>query len=188
RPLDLDSLSWTCCPARGPVRTSPSQFSVIRTRLSRAAPASGRVGAGQSILFCCGPVGPVLLRLASAQGGLSMPSIPLELEEVGTVTVIRITGKRLLGQALVDEVSQSLLRLAGDPGRAHLLLDFHTVESLSSSMLAVLLSLRKALHAQGGRLALCGLRPELREAFGITGLEQDLNFHHNKQEALQSLR
>jgi anti-anti-sigma factor len=85
-----------------------------------------------------------------------MPSIPLEVEEVGTVTVIRIAGKRLLRQALVDEVSQSLLPLAGDPGRAHLLLDFHTVESLSSSMLAVLLSLRKALRAQGGRLALLG--------------------------------
>jgi anti-anti-sigma factor len=117
-----------------------------------------------------------------------MPSIPLELEEVGTVTVIRITGKRLLGQVLVDGVSQSLLRLAGDPGRAHLLLDFSTVESLSSTVLATLLSLRKALLAQGGRLALCGLRPELREAFVITGLEHSLNLYRTEQEALQSFQ
>ena len=38
RPLDLDILSGA-----GPARTPPSQFSVIWTRLSRAAPASGRV-------------------------------------------------------------------------------------------------------------------------------------------------
>jgi anti-anti-sigma factor len=115
-----------------------------------------------------------------------MTPIPLELEEVGAVTVIRITGKRLLGEALVEDVSQSLLRLAGDPGRAYMLLDFTAVESLSSTVLAALLSLRKALLAHGGRLALCGLRPELREAFAITGLESSLNLYRTEQEALQS--
>jgi anti-anti-sigma factor len=115
-----------------------------------------------------------------------MTPIPLELEEVGAVTVIRITSKRLLGQALVDGVRQSLLRLAGDPGRAYMLLDFSTVESLSSTLLAALLSLRKALLGHGGRLALCGLRPNLREVFVITGLERSLNLYRTEQEALQS--
>jgi anti-anti-sigma factor len=115
-----------------------------------------------------------------------MPPVPLELEEVGEVTVVRITGKRLLEEPLVDGVSKSLLRLAGDPGRTQMLLDFSTVESFSSAVLGALLSLRKALLAQGGRLALCGLRPELREAFTITGLEGTLNLYGTEQEALQS--
>jgi anti-anti-sigma factor len=115
-----------------------------------------------------------------------MPPIPLEIEEVGTVTVVRITGKRLLEEPLVDGVSRSLQRLAGDPGRTQMLLDFSTVESFSSAVLGTLLSLRKTLQAQGGRLALCGLRPELREAFAITGLEGALNLYGTEQEALQS--
>jgi anti-sigma B factor antagonist len=115
-----------------------------------------------------------------------MPPIPLELEEVGTVTVVRITGKRLLQEPLVDAVSRSLQRLAGDPGRTQMLLDFSTVESFSSAVLATLLSLRKTLRDQGGRLALCGLRPELREAFAITGLEGEINIYNTEQEALQS--
>jgi anti-anti-sigma factor len=66
------------------------------------------------------------------------------------------------------------------------LLDFSAVESLSSAVLAALLSLRKALLAQGGRLALCGLRPELREVFAITGMEGSMNLYGTEQEALQS--
>ncbi len=115
-----------------------------------------------------------------------MAPIPLELEEVGQVTIVRITSKRLLEAPQVDGVSQNLLRLASDPGRARMLLDFTAVECLSSSVLAALLSLRRALLGQGGRLALCGLRPELREVFAIAGLERPLNVFGTEQEALQS--
>ena len=115
-----------------------------------------------------------------------MTTVPLELEEVGEVSVIRITSKRLLETPLVDGVSQNLLRLASDPGRARMLLDFSAVECLSSAVLAALLSLRRALQGQGGRLALCGLRPEIREVFAIAGLERPLNIYGTEQEALQS--
>ena len=112
--------------------------------------------------------------------------IPLEMEQVGDVTVVRITHKRLLESAQVEGVSQSLMRLAGDPGRNQMLVDFGTVESLSRTVLATLLLLRKKLTAHGGRLALCGLRPDVREVFAITGLEGALNVYVSEQEALQS--
>lgn len=115
-----------------------------------------------------------------------MLAAPLEVEQVGDVTVIRVTGKRLLETTQIDGMSQTLQRLAGDPGRSSMLLDFNTVEFLSSAVLAALLSLRKALRAHGGRLALCGLRPNVREVFAITGLEGPLNVYPSEQEALQS--
>jgi anti-sigma B factor antagonist len=115
-----------------------------------------------------------------------MSAVPLEVEQVGKVAVIRIIGKRLLEAAQVDGVSQNLLRLADDPGRSQMLLDFKAVEFLSSTVLATLLSLRKALRVHGGRLALCGLRPTVREVFAITGLEGPLNVYASEQEALQS--
>jgi anti-anti-sigma factor len=97
--------------------------------------------------------------------------VPLELEQVGEVTVVRIGGTRLLDGPQVDALGRALLGLAEDPGRAWMVLDFGAVEFLSSAMLPALLSLRKVLLAQGGGLALCGLRPAVGEVFTITGLE-----------------
>ena len=48
----------------------------------------------------------------------------------------------------------------------------------------VLLSLRQALQAQGGRMALCGLRTSVREVFVIAGLARTLNGHATEQEAI----
>jgi anti-sigma B factor antagonist len=115
-----------------------------------------------------------------------MPAVPLELEQVGEVTLVRIGRKRLLDELEVDGVKRNLLRLADDPGRTRMVLDFQSVEALSSSVLAALLSLRKALLTQGGRLALCGLRPEVHEVFVITGLERSLNVYPTEQQALLS--
>jgi anti-anti-sigma factor len=117
-----------------------------------------------------------------------MSGVPLELEEVGQVTVVRITARRLLGQTQVDAISRSLLHLAGDPGRTHMLLDFGAVEALSSSVLAALLSLRGRLLAQHGRLAVCSLSPDVREVFALTGLEGPLNVYATEQEALLSFQ
>jgi anti-sigma B factor antagonist len=117
-----------------------------------------------------------------------MMIVPLELEQVGEVTVVRIAGTRLLDSPQVEALGRSLLGLAEDPGRARLVLDFGGVEFLSSAVLPALLALRKALLAQGGRLALCGLRPDVREIFTIAGLERTLNVHSTEREALLSFR
>jgi anti-sigma B factor antagonist len=116
-----------------------------------------------------------------------MPVVPLELEHVGAVTVVRVTVRRLLDQAEVDRVRQALLRLADDPGR-QLLLDFRAVEALTSTILAALLALRSRLLKAGGRLALCGLRPEIREVFVIASLEGLLNVCPTEQDGLALLQ
>jgi anti-anti-sigma factor len=117
-----------------------------------------------------------------------MLTAPFELEQIGEVTLVRLAGQRLLDGAQVEDLGEALLRLASDPGRARMRLDFGAIEFLSSAVLPVLLSLRQALQAQGGRLALCGLRPGVREVFVIAGLEQALNVHPTERDALHSLR
>ncbi len=117
-----------------------------------------------------------------------MSGVPLEMEQVGEVTVIRITDRHLLEGAAVEAVSRSLLRLADDPGRTRMLLDFAAVEALSSSVLASLIALRKNLLRQGGRLAVCGLRAEVRKVFALTGLEGPLNVCDTEQEGLLSFQ
>jgi anti-anti-sigma factor len=129
-------------------------------------------------------------RTRAVEGGKgaasAMPAVSLESEQVGDVTVVRIACKRLLDEPEMGRVRRNLLRLAEEPGRRRMVLDFRQVEALSGAVLAGLLALRQALLTQGGRLALCGLRPDVRELFVITGLERSLNVYLTEQEALLS--
>src|SRR5262245_52523101 len=113
---------------------------------------------------------------------------PLQVERVGKVTVVRIAEKRLLQEREVSELSNGLLRLAGDSGPTRMLVDFGAVVSLTSSVLSSLLRLRKCLRERGGRLAVCGLRPEVREVFALAGLEDTLNVYPTEKEALLSFQ
>jgi anti-anti-sigma factor len=115
-----------------------------------------------------------------------MQAVPLELEQVGEVTVVHITDRRLLDEDTVDRLRRGLLGLADDPGRARMLLDFGAVASLSSAVLGVLLALRKSLLEQGGRLALCRVRPDLCEVFAVAGVTRLLNVYDAESEALVS--
>ena len=112
---------------------------------------------------------------------------PLELEQIGEVTVVRLAVNRLLDGPQVEALGQELLRLAADPGRARLLLDFGAVECLSSAVLHSLLLLHQHLRERGGRLALCNLRPDVQEVFALAGLEELLKVCANERRALLSL-
>lgn len=69
-------------------------------------------------------------------------------------------------------------------GAAYVLLDFDAVTFLSSTALRSLLLARKELLARNGELRLCGLRPQVREVFELTGFTQVFAIHHTRDEAL----
>ncbi len=117
-----------------------------------------------------------------------MLGVPFKVERVGKVTVVRITEKRLLQERELNQVKSALERLARDPRPTQLLVDFAAVQALTSGMLSVLLTVRKDLRERGGRLALCGLRPEVHEVFAMTGLADTLNVYPTQEEALLSYR
>jgi serine/threonine-protein kinase RsbW len=79
------------------------------------------------------------------------------------------------------------VRLAATIDR-YVLLDLHNVTFLSSSGLRALLILRKELLARNGDLRLCGLQPQVREVFELTGFTQVFHIHTNRQEALAAFR
>ena len=78
-------------------------------------------------------------------------------------------------QVLLDEdnigvVGEELLALVGRLKPARLVVDFGNVSYLTSTALGLLLRLRQALSAWGGRLTLCQLHPRLYEVFEVTKL------------------
>ena len=110
----------------------------------------------------------------------------LEAEEVGEVTVVRFRGRHIREEEAIRAVSRSLGRLVERDGRTRLLLDFAGIEHLASLIIAALLQLRDRTRKAGGRLALCGLRPDVAEVFRITGVDKVLNIYPGEQEALAS--
>ena len=71
-------------------------------------------------------------------------------------------------------------------GARYVLLDLADVTFLSSSGLRALLLVRKELLAHGGELRLCGLKPQVREVFTLTGFTQVFAIHQTREEALNA--
>jgi anti-anti-sigma factor len=116
------------------------------------------------------------------------PQLPyVEVEEVGPVTVAHLRERRLVEEQLVQALGRELASLVGRPGRATLLLDFRAVENLSSMIIATLVQLQKKAQADGGRVALCGLRPEVAEVVSLTGVDRIVKVFPTEQQALAGL-
>jgi anti-sigma B factor antagonist len=110
----------------------------------------------------------------------------LEVQEMGDVTVVSFTEKKILDEQNIQAIGEQLYTLVEDAGKRRLLLNFSKVEYLSSAALGKLITLNKKVQAAKGRLALCNIDPQIYEVFEITGLKRVFNIFDDEQEALQS--
>jgi anti-sigma B factor antagonist len=107
--------------------------------------------------------------------------------EAGEVTVVRLVDRRLMDEPSVQELARELFRLVDVEKRGSLLLNFSAVDYLSSGVLGKLITLEKKLRAAGGKLTLTNLRPEIREVFAMTRLDQLFDIRDDEVEALAAL-
>ena len=110
----------------------------------------------------------------------------LEVSEVGEVTVVRFVDRKILDEANIQKLGEELFHLVEVEGRKSLLLNFTSVDFLSSAALGKLITLDKKVKAHGGKLKLCNIRPEIYEVFEITKLNKLFTIHKDEQSALQS--
>ena len=108
----------------------------------------------------------------------------LQVNEVGEVTVVRFVDRKILDEANIQELGQELFRLVEDEHRKNLLLNFSTVEFLSSAALGKLITLDKKVKAHGGKLKLCNIRREIYEVFAITRLNKLFDIRDEEADAL----
>jgi anti-sigma B factor antagonist len=95
----------------------------------------------------------------------------LEIEEVGDVTLITFTDKRIIGEQNIQAIGQQLYGLVDDLHRRKLLLNFGSVEYLSSAALGKLIRLNKKLKAAGGHLVLCNIQTPIYEILETTKMD-----------------
>lgn len=108
----------------------------------------------------------------------------LDISRVGDVTVVRFRDQKIIEDINIQELGLELFRLVEADGCQRLLLDFSSVDFLSSAALGKLITLDKKMKAHGGTLKLSNIRPEIYEVFAITKLNRLFDIRKDEAEAL----
>jgi anti-sigma B factor antagonist len=108
----------------------------------------------------------------------------LDVSEVGDVTVVRFRDHKIIEDVNIQELGQEMFRLVEADGRQRLLLDFSSVDFLSSAALGKLITLDKKMKAHGGALKLSNIRAEIYEVFAITKLNRLFDIRKDEADAL----
>lgn len=98
--------------------------------------------------------------------------------------VVTLTGR--LDAASAPGVLETL-NAQIDGGQSRLVLDFSSMDYISSSGLRMLLVIMKRLSAAGGRMFLCGVNEHVREVFDLAGFTPFFPMYADQKAALEAL-
>ncbi len=106
-------------------------------------------------------------------------SIDITVEPLPGATLVAVAGR--LDSATSDAFEKTLLGLYEQPA-ARVLLDCGALAYVSSAGLRVVLMAAKRARQGQGRLVLCGLSPNVREVFEISGFVKILDIAADRAE------
>lgn len=89
----------------------------------------------------------------------------------------------VIGRESIDRVEEVI---AATGGSSRVLLDFSRLRFLSSLFLGMLIRVHLRMASAHRALKICGLRPEAREVFRVTKLDQVFDLHADQPSALKS--
>src|SRR5580704_8120061 len=110
----------------------------------------------------------------------------LEVEDIGDVTVVSFTDRKILDEQNIQVIGDQLFSLVDELGRKKILLNFGNVEYMSSAALGKLITMNKKLQQAQGKLILCNIDPQIHEVFEITKLDKFFKIMKEEQAALQA--
>jgi anti-sigma B factor antagonist len=102
----------------------------------------------------------------------------------GDVTIVKFVDRKIIDATAIQELGEELFSLVERDGLKSQILNFASVEFLSSAALNKLIMLDKKIKAVRGKLRLCNLRPEIYEVFAITRLNVLFDIKPTEAEAL----
>ncbi|MHC4546878.1 MAG: STAS domain-containing protein [Planctomycetota bacterium] len=83
---------------------------------------------------------------------------------------------------------ENVANIARDEADCDVVVDFSSVDIITSSNIAKLLRLKKLLDGCGHRLVLCGLVSTTKHIFTLAGLDQVFEFADDKSAALTTIK
>ena len=108
----------------------------------------------------------------------------VNVNEVGEITVVGFRDRKIIEDLGIQELGQELFQLAASEKGKKILLNFASVDVLSSAALGKLITLDKKMKAAGGTLKLSNIRPEIYEVFTITKLNRLFDIKEDEADAL----
>ena len=111
----------------------------------------------------------------------------LSIEVVEDITIATLTDEKILEEAQIQALESSFIPLIEQNSPLTLLIDFSSVQFLTSSVLGLLIRVSKKIYEADGRLGLCSIQPKIFEIFKITRLDKIFEIYTNRQEAMEKL-
>jgi anti-sigma B factor antagonist len=108
------------------------------------------------------------------------------MQTVSGVAVVDFGGSTLLEGSAIEAAGRQICKLVDEQAHRKLVLDFSNIKLLSSNVLGMLVKVQKHIALIKGRIAICGLRPELKKIFTITRLDRTFDFYDNERQAVAS--
>jgi len=112
----------------------------------------------------------------------------LEVSEVDDVTVVHFRDAKIIEDLRIQELGQELFQLVETEQRKKLVLNFASVDFLSSAALGKLITLDKKVKANKGMMKFCNIRPEIYEVFAITRLNKLFDIKRDDADALAAFK
>src|SRR5579862_6769312 len=97
---------------------------------------------------------------------------PVAVTQEKDIRVVEFTNNRILDEANISEIGQTLTALIEEGGNPKLLLDFSAVDHLSSAALGMLINANNKVKQKNGQLRLTNIKPQIFEVFVITKLNK----------------
>jgi anti-anti-sigma factor len=107
-------------------------------------------------------------------------------ERDGEVIVVKLTGR--LDSSTAKPAEDGLAAAIADAAGPRVVIDMTGLTYVSSAGLRVLLLIDKRVKGGGGRMALCGLTPSVREVFSISGFDTILSLQPGRSSAIAAVR
>jgi anti-sigma B factor antagonist len=111
---------------------------------------------------------------------------PLAVTQEKSVRVVEFTQSKILDEANIADIGQTLNVLVDETDPPKLLLDFANVDHLSSAALGMLININNRVKQQNGQLRLTNIKPPIQEVFNITRLNKLFRIYPTRAEALAS--
>lgn len=109
----------------------------------------------------------------------------LELQDAGEVLVVTFNQASILDQMVIDQIGREFDQAGLEAaGNRKMLLNFRTVEYMSSAMLGKLIQLHKRCKADKIKLKLCSIAKNPFDVFRITKLDKLFEIHKDADTAL----
>lgn len=116
------------------------------------------------------------------------PPLAVTRSDDATVQIVEFTNSRILDEANIQQIGDTLVSLAEGTDHPKLLLDFANVDHLSSAALGMLINCNKRVKDRNGMLRLCNIRPQIQDVFTITRLDKIFRILPTRPDALASFK